>query len=157
MGGKMENKKLNIIKETAERLLKLLQIEATVEVLEDQQSGLVNVQIKTPEQGILIGYHGETLSALQLILGVLSGKRIGEWVKLTVNVGDYRQKREETLQRMALSAAQRAQFSGQPVVLENLSPPERRVIHLALSGHSEVETTSEGEGRERKLVIRPRK
>lgn len=157
MGGKMENKKLNTIRETAEQLLKLLQIEATVEVSEDQQGGLVNVQLKTPEPGILIGYHGETLSALQLILGVLSGKRIGEWVKLTVNVGDYRQKREETLQRMALSAAQRAQFSGQPVVLENLSPFERRVIHLALSGHSEVEATSEGEGRERKLVIRPRK
>lgn len=157
MDGKMENKKLNTIKETAEQLLKLMQIEATVEVLEDQQGGLANVELKTPEPGILIGYHGETLSALQLILGVLSGKRIGEWVKLTVNVGDYRQKREETLQRMALSAAQKAQFSGQPVVFENLSPFERRVIHLALSGHSEVETTSEGEGRERKLVIRPRK
>lgn len=153
----MENKKLETIKETAEQLLKLLQIEATVEVLEDQQGGLVNVQLKTPEPGILIGYHGETLSALQLILGVLSGKRIGEWVKLTVNAGDYRQKREETLQRMALSAAQRAQFSGQPVVFENLSSFERRVIHLALSGHSEMETISEGEGRERKLIIRPRK
>lgn len=149
--------KLGVIKQITEQLLKLLQIEATVEVSEDQQSGSVEIQIETPERGILIGYHGETLAAFQLVLGILVGKKTGEWAQLTVNIGDYRQKREQTLQRMAVSAAQRVQFSGQPVVLENLSSFERRVVHLALVDHPEVETSSEGEGRERKLVIRPRK
>lgn len=149
-------KDLKIIKAIVERLLSFLKLEATIDVLEDKENEAVRVQIETSQPGILIGYHGETLAALQLILGIMVNQKIDKWIKIIVNVGDYRQKREEVLKRMALSAAQRVHFSGEPVVLLSLSAFERRIIHLALADHLEVETSSEGEGKERRLVIRPR-
>ncbi len=152
----MADKNLTIIKETAEELLKLLGFEAQVAVEEDAENEAINVQVETEDAGVLIGYHGEAIAALQLILGMMVNKKVGEWKRVVVNVGDYREKREETLKRMAENAAQKAHFSGTPVVLSSLSPSERRIIHMTLSGNTEVETVSEGEGADRRLIIKPR-
>lgn len=151
----MAKDKLKTIQQTAEKLLELLGVEVKVEVTQKEDS--INVQLETQDPGVLIGYHGETLSAFQLILNVMAGKQTGEWKKIVVNVGDYRQKREEVLKRMALSAAQKAHFSGEPVSLTDLSPFERRIVHLVLSDNLDVETFSEGTGKERHLVVKPRK
>ncbi|MDO8551457.1 MAG: KH domain-containing protein [bacterium] len=152
----MAKDKLKTTKTITEKLLKLMGIEVKAEVTEDKENQSLNVQIETTEPGVLIGYHGETISALQLVLGLMVHKEINEWQRIVVNVGDYREKRTETLTRMALNAAQKAHFSGQPIVLNDLSSSERRIIHLALKDNAEVETFSEGEGRERRLVIKPR-
>jgi len=149
-------KALKTTQETAEKILKLIGIEAKVTASEDLANQAILVQLETNEPGILIGYHGETLAAYQLLLGIVLNKSLKVWTRVIVNVGDYREKREETLHRMALNAAQRAHFSGSPVILPSLSPGERRIIHLALKNNTEVETYSEGEGPERRLVIRPR-
>ena len=152
----MADNKLKLIKKTTEELIGLLGFEVKISVDEDKENEAVVVQIETAEEGMLIGYHGQTLSSLQLLLGMMMTKKLGEWKRLIVNIGDYRQKREEILKRMAMNAAQKAHFSGQPVVFSDLSPFERRVIHTILTDHADVETYSEGEGRERKLIIRPR-
>lgn len=148
--------KIKATKEITEELLKLLLLEAKVEVSEDQENKAINVAIDTEEPGILIGYHGETLSSLQLMLGIMVSKKINEWVRVVVNVGDYREKREEVLKRMALSAAQKAKFSQEPVTLPPLSGNERRIIHLALTDNPDVITESEGEGEERRVVVKPK-
>lgn len=152
----MKSDKLKIAKETVEKLLELLGIQAEVGVSEDKENALIMVQIETADPGVLIGYHGQTLNAFQLISGIMVSKKLEEWVHLVVNVGDYRQKREEVLKKMALSAAQKAHFSGELVVLTELSPAERRIVHIVLGDHPDVETYSEGEGQERRLVIKPR-
>ena len=149
---------LKTAKKSVEELLKLLDFEAVVEISEDKENQIIKIKCETEEPGVLIGHHGETLSALQLVLGIMVNKKLGgEWKRIVVDVGDYREKREETLRRMALTSAQKAYFSGEPVVFSFLSPWERRTIHLALKDDSRVETCSEGEGEERKLVIKPRK
>lgn len=148
--------KIKATKEITEELLKLLLLEAKVEVNEDQENKAISVAIDTEEPGILIGYHGETLSSLQLMLGIMVSKKINEWVRVVVNVGDYREKREEVLKRMALSAAQKAKFSQEPVTLPPLSGNERRIIHLALTDNPDVITESEGEGEERRVVVKPK-
>lgn len=152
----MKKNKLKITQEEAERLLELLGFKASVEITENKENEAIQIQIESEEPGILIGYHGETISAIQLVLGIIVSKKIGEWIRIIVNIGDYREKREEVLVKMAINAAQKAHFSNQPVVLTSLSAGERRIIHLALKDHPEVESFSEGEGRERKLVIKPR-
>lgn len=152
----MKKNKLKIIQEEVEGLLKLLAFDATVVTSEDEENKTFKVQIETKEPAVLIGYHGETISAVQLILGIMVSKKLGDWVRIIVNVGDYREKREEALRRMALSAAQKAHFSNEAVSLTSLSAAERRIIHLVLKEHPEVETYSEGEGKERRLVIKPR-
>lgn len=152
----MERNKIAKVQELAEKLLSMLDIAGQVAVSEDEENEALVVQIETGEAGVLIGYHGETVSSFQMILGMIANRQLGEWARVLVNVGDYRQKREETLTRMALNAAQKAHFSGQPVILSSLSSADRRIIHMVLKDHKEVETYSEGEGRERKLIIKPR-
>ena len=116
----------------------------------------LNLKFSDQDTGILIGYHGDTISALQFIINLLIYKKQGEWLRLVVNIGDYRQKRAAGLEQMALDSAQRVKFSGQPMALFNLNPYERRVIHELLSKDPSVTTESEGEARNRHLVIKPR-
>ncbi len=157
---KDNREKIKIIKEITEKIFSLGGFEALIDVAEDTENRLFKVEISPSEKenaGILIGYHGENLSSLQLILGVIVSKKIGEWTRVAVNIGDYRQKREEVLRRMALSAAWKVKFSGEPVFLPPLSSLERRMIHLALADHVDVVSESEGEGESRRVVVKPRK
>lgn len=138
-----------------EDLLHRLEIVGTVEVTMDEAEAY-RVRIETEETGLLIGHHGKTLESVQLIVGIIISKKIGQWVRVYVNVGDYREKREETLMHMAQRAADRALALGRPVELSRLSPSERRIIHLTLSGDERVETESIGEGDDRMLLVKPK-
>lgn len=149
--------KLKIVQEIVEELLELLRVEAKVEVGEDKENEAVKVQIETEEPGILIGHHGETLNALQLILGLIINKKLEEWQRIIVNVGDYREEREKQLKNLALNTAQKVKFSREPAILTGLSSFERRIIHLALAEHPDIVTESEGEGNYRRLVVKPKK
>ena len=138
------------------RLLTELGVKAEAVASFDEENGIINLQIESPEAAFLIGFHGETLQALQLILSFVSHKISGDWIKVVVNVGDYRQKREEQLRRLALNLAMKAKFSGEVQTIPNLSAAERRIVHLALTNHPEVVSESEGEGRQRILTIKPK-
>jgi len=146
---------LEVIKQIAEELLHKLEITGAISVTTDE-SGAYRVHIETEETGLLIGFHGRTLESLQMILGMIVSRKLGKWERVYVNVGDYREKREEALMYMAQRAAERALASGRPIELTRLSAAERRVIHLTLSGDERVKTESEGEGSERKLIISPK-
>ena len=143
------------VKQISEELLAKLEIEGTVSVAIDE-TGAYRVHIETQETGLLIGYHGRTLESFQIILGIMVSKALGSWVKVYVNVGDYREKREETLMHMAMRAAERAIASGRAVELPDLTASERRVVHLTLSGDERVETESVGEGMSRTLLVKPK-
>ncbi|MBI5613308.1 KH domain-containing protein [Candidatus Gottesmanbacteria bacterium] len=138
-----------------EELLSRLEIAGTVSVDIDE-TGAYRVHIATEETGLLIGFHGKTLESFQIILGIMISKSVGEWVHVYVNVNDYREKREEALMHMAQRAADRVLETGRSVELARLSPSERRVIHLTLSGDERVMTESIGEGEDRRLVVRLR-
>ncbi|MBI2404932.1 KH domain-containing protein [Candidatus Gottesmanbacteria bacterium] len=143
------------VKHITEELLNQLEISGVVSVDTDE-TGAFRVHIETEETGLLIGFHGKTLESFQIILGIMVSKALGQWVKVYVNVGDYREKREEALMLMAQRAAQRVTITGRPVELTRLSPSERRVIHLTLSGDERVTTESIGEGDSRILVVKPK-
>jgi spoIIIJ-associated protein len=143
------------IQQLSQDLLTRLDVSGSVTVDTDE-SGAYRVNIQTEETGLLIGFHGRTLESFQMILGMIIAKVIGSWQRVYVNVGDYREKREEALMYMAQRAAERALASGRPVELSRLSSSERRVIHVTLSGDDRVTTESSGDGSERKLVITPK-
>ncbi|MCX6817027.1 MAG: KH domain-containing protein [Candidatus Beckwithbacteria bacterium] len=146
----------NIAKLT-KQLLSQLGVEPTKITISSPEpdSYLLDLELADQEMGMLIGYHGDTISALQLMLNLLLYRQKGEWCKLVVNIGDYRQKREETLIKLAQDTAQRVKFSGQPMALFNLNPFERHTIHAFLSTDPKVATESEGEGRNRHLIVKP--
>jgi len=151
----MEKKTLTIVKKTTEELLKHLQVKVKVKA-EVDEANVVHVSLETEETGILIGYHGETLSSLQLILGLIIYKKLGRWVRIVVNVGDYRERRAEILKQMALKTAERVKTTGEPASLPFLNSGERRIIHLTLQDDLEIYTESEGEGENRRVIIKPR-
>ena len=144
-----------VIQQITETILSKLEIIGSVTVATDE-SDAFRVAIETEETGLLIGYHGKTLEGLQAILGVIVSKELSRWVKIYVNVGDYREKREETLMHMALRAADRAILLNREVELPRLSPSERRIIHLTLSGDERVLTESIGDGESRTLLVKPK-
>ena len=149
----MEDKKT--VQELTEDLLFRLGVTGTVTVDIDETEAY-RVHIETEETGLLIGFHGRTLESFQIILGLLVSKKLEKWMRVYVNVGDYREKREEALMLMAQHAAERALTMGRSVELANLSASERRVIHLTLSGDERVETESTGEGSRRILLVKPK-
>lgn len=145
---------VKVVKQATEELLAQLEVNATVAVeLVDE---VYQVKVETEESGLLIGFHGETLSSFQLILGLIVYKKLGSWTRVVVEVGDYRARREEQLRQMAESYAAQVLATGQPVALPPLPPIERRIIHLALQERTDVETASEGEGNLRRVVVKPK-
>ena len=155
----MNEETTKIIKEEISALVSQLGIEAEIEISVEEQAEdkIINIQLESPQAAFLIGFHGETLQSLQLVISFLCHRILGQWAKVLVNVGDYRQKREEQLQRLALSLAMKAKFSGEVQTIPNLSPSERRFVHLVLSENPDVYSESEGEGKQRQLTIKPKK
>jgi spoIIIJ-associated protein len=152
----MAKDKKTIIEDLLKELLDHLEVQTKAAVKEDKE-GVVHIQLETDDPGVLIGYHGETLTSLQLLLALMNYRQTNEWKRILVDVGDYRERRKESLERMALSAAQKVKFSGEEQALPFMTAAERRLIHLALTEDEEVMTESEGEGRNRRVVIKPKR
>jgi spoIIIJ-associated protein len=120
--------------------------------------GLPSVQLSIHGEygGILIGRHGDTLAAIQFILGLITSRRADRRVRIVVDVEGYRERRAKLLRDMALRAAERAQRYRQPIFMDPMMPAERRIVHLALQDHPSVSTHSIGEGENRRVVVSPR-
>lgn len=146
-----------ILTELSEELVKLIGINAEVEVNEIEE-GSFEVNLKTEEEaGLLIGFRGENINSIQTVLTLMYKGQTDEWVRVMVNIGDYRQKQEDKLKDLADQTVERVIETGQPQPIYNLTAGQRRVIHLYLADNKEVASSSEGEGDERYLVISPRK
>lgn len=149
----MEDQDLKLITEEMQKILDLVNIEAAVKVQTDE-AGVVHLSLDSENAGLLIGYYGQTLAALQLVFNLIIYRKLGTWVKIVLNVGDWRERREEYLKNLALNLAQRVEASGEPAACPYLSAAERRIVHLALQDHTQVVTESEGEGEDRRLIVR---
>lgn len=132
----------------------LLGLNAEFKLLEDDEA--ISLALETEDSGIVIGYHGETLEALQLILSLILAKEQGEFKRVSIEVGDYKKNREEWLEKIALDAKEKALAENKEVFLSDLKSWERRVVHLLLQDDKEVVSQSTGEGKERVLVVKPR-
>lgn len=135
-------------------------VEATAAVeliVGSDDQDVVEVNVKTDQDtGLLIGRRGETLGAIQSFLSLGARQHLGDWVRVVVNIGDWRDKEEERLKDLAAQVADRAKSTGESQTLYNLTAGQRRIVHMALSEDKEVETSSEGEGSERYLVVKPK-
>jgi spoIIIJ-associated protein len=107
--------------------------------------------------GLLIGRRGETLRSVQFMVNLLVSRKVQKWPQVVVDVGNYRQRRQESLEGLARRMAERVRQSGRPLTLEPMGAYERRIVHLALRADPTVYTESSGEGDNRKVVIYPAK
>ena len=118
--------------------------------------GEVSLEIRGEGLGLLIGRHGATLDALQMLAGVVANSGYQAGARIIVDAENYRERRREMLRKMALQQAEKAKETQQEVVIPDLKAFERRIVHLALVDDPEIETYSEGEGDDRCIVISPR-
>lgn len=104
--------------------------------------------------GILIGKHGQTLDALQYLTNLAANRDMSEEkVRISIDVENYRKRREETLYRLAMRLADKVKRTGDKITLEPMSRHERKVIHMALQDERRILTYSDGEEPFRKVVI----
>ncbi len=125
----------------------------TVEVKFDPASSVYHVSLQSPEPALLIGYHGETLSALQLFVSIHLNQLLGEKITLSLNVNDYKERRQTSIESLADTAVAKVRATGQPHTLPPMTPAERRLVHLYLADSADVSTTSIGEGRDRSVIV----
>ncbi|MCD1024532.1 RNA-binding cell elongation regulator Jag/EloR [Enterococcus montenegrensis] len=133
------------------------ELNAPALVKTERENGLVIFHLDTKKQGILIGKHGKMLNALQYLAQVFIHRVAKNKLSVVVNVGDYRQKRQAILERLAQRTAEKVKRTGRPVFLEPMPAFERKQIHSALSHDDSVKTHSEGDEPYRYLVVEPNK
>lgn len=136
-------------------LFSRLQIKAEVSIKREEENHF-KVNIQSEDTGLLIGRHGETINSLQLVLGIMLYKKLGSWVRVLVDIGDYRKDREQSIKEMVERITAEVEEKNQPVVLPYLTPYERRIVHMMLADHQKVASESSGEGKDRYVTIKPR-
>lgn len=166
----MDKKEIKIIQEITEKLLKLLDVDGDFEILEparnasasvaggskDKDKESVEIVLNTKDTGVVIGYHGDTLEGLQLVLSLCVARNLGRFVRISVDVGDYKKNRTEVLKALAQETKERVLAEGREIAIPELKSWERRIVHLLLEEDGDVMSESQGEGRDRVLVVSPK-
>ncbi len=140
----------------AEKFLKdlfaAMKIETKITCTFDSEYTL-NVELEGEEMGLLIGKRGQTLDSVQYLTSLVVNKDMEDYVRVKVDIEDYRKRRKETLEKLAKNIAFKVKRSRRSVTLEPMNPYERRIIHSALQNDRYVTTHSEGEEPYRKVVV----
>ena len=136
-------------------ITKALAAPALVKVERSKQG--MTFQLENNKPGLLIGKHGKVLNALQYLAQVFIHRLAKNKLSVIVNVGDYRERRAASLERLALNTAAKVKKTGQPVFLEPMPAFERKQIHALLTNYTEIATYSEGEEPFRYLVVEKKK
>jgi spoIIIJ-associated protein len=135
-----------------QHILRYMNLRASVQVRSTHPLTL-NIQGINENLGLLIGRRGETLAALQLLVGLIFGHRTKRRIRIVIDAENYRERREANLRSLALRVAQQVRNYRRSIALEAMPPHERRIVHLALSDSKDISTESIGEGEERRVVI----
>ena len=136
-----------------ERILEELGLEASVAVEEGEEE--IHADIEGEEVGLLIGRHGQTIDAIQLLAYQAAFRGRQDRKRVSVDAAGYRRRQGESLRRRADLAAEDAVSHGQAVEMDPMSSNERRVVHEHLRDRPEIETYSEGDEPNRVLVVAP--
>jgi spoIIIJ-associated protein len=147
----LEKDAAQVVAEILDTLLELLDVTGEVEVLSDDIP--LSLDIKGDDLGILIGRRGQTLASLEYITKLIVVGRLKTWLPLTVDVGGYKKRRSDSLQRLALYLAEQVKSRRRDITMEPMPADERRIVHLTLADNPDVTTHSIGEGENRKVVI----
>ena len=141
------------IRDFLESVFKAMGLTVTIQIEKEEDSNVVNVDLKGDDMGVLIGKRGQTLDALQYLTNLAVNKNSEEYVKVKIDTEDYRKRRRETLENLAKNIAYKVKRTKRPVSLEPMNPFERRVIHSTLQNDKFVTTHSEGEEPYRHVVV----
>ncbi len=141
------------IRDFLNKVFAAMELEVEILVEREENSNVINVELKGSDMGVLIGKRGQTLDSLQYLTNLAVNKNAEEYVKVKIDTEDYRKRRKETLENLAKNIAYKVKRTKRPVSLEPMNPFERRIIHSALQNDKFVTTHSEGEEPYRHVVV----
>lgn len=141
------------IREFLTKVFDAMGLEVEILVEKEADGKTINVELKGPDMGVLIGKRGQTLDSLQYLTNLAVNKTSEEYLKVKIDTEDYRKRRKETLENLAKNIAYKVKRTKHSVSLEPMNPFERRVIHSALQNDKFVTTHSEGEEPYRYVVV----
>ncbi|HVA96122.1 MAG TPA: R3H domain-containing nucleic acid-binding protein [Candidatus Acidoferrales bacterium] len=150
----LTDKERKDVEQLIEKLFSLLEIEGTFTL--EEHDDVLDIMMETKDTGIVIGYHGEVLESLQLVLSLAIAKKIGRFVRASIEVDGYKKNRTEYLHNLAMQTKEKALSENKEQVLSSLKSWERRIIHVYLQEDDQVTSESSGEGKERVLIIKPK-
>lgn len=139
-------------RQIVEDILNRIKIDYKINRVE-YENGRIRINIVGKDMGLLIGRKGETLNSLQFIVGLIMNRKRDEKVRVILDVEDYRKKREQSLEALALRLSDKVKKTRKNVVMRPMSSQERRIVHTALQGDPQVTTYSMGDEPNRKVVI----
>ena len=143
--------KADIARDYLDGILKKMGLNVEIEATDGDES--IVLALKGEGLGVVIGRRGETLDALQYLSSLVANREGGTYKRVSIDIGDYRQKREETLEALARKLAAQAVRTGRSVTLEPMNPYERRVIHSAVQEIEGATSRSIGEEPNRRVII----
>ena len=149
----VEQTKNNNVLEFVEKILEYMGLDAETELLEKDNSTIIN--LFATDSASVIGYRGEVIDAIQTLAGACLNIGKKEYKKVVVDCENYREKRQNTLINLAKKLEEKATALRREVILEPMSPYERRIIHTALANSETCTTKSEGSEPNRYVVIVP--
>lgn len=153
----IEEAAVDAAKEFLQKIFNAMRIEVVMEKFINKNEGVVTFKLHGSDMGILIGKHGQTLDSLQYLTNLVANKNSAERIRIVIDIEDYRERRVETLNRLAQRLADKVKRTGERVVLEPMNPHERKIIHVALQNDRRITTLSEGEEPYRRVVIELKK
>lgn len=130
-----------------------MDLDAEVESRYDRENGVLILDMKGDNMGVLIGKRGQTLDSLQYLVSLVVNKGSEGYIHVKADTENYRERRKKTLENLAKNIAAKVKRSRYSVALEPMNPYERRIIHSALQGDRYVTTYSEGEEPYRKVIV----
>ncbi len=140
------------VRQVVEDLLNRMKIDYQINQIE-YEAGRVRINIVGNDMGLLIGRKGETLNAVQYIIGLMLNRNREERLRVVLDVEDYRKKREESLEALALRLSDKVKRTRKNVVMRPMSSQERRIVHTILQEDPQISTFSLGDEPNRKVVI----
>lgn len=146
--------KLERALEFTRELLEHMHISGVVEGEADEEA--VSLRVTGDDLGILIGRKGQTLDSLQYLISLAVNRQGGDWIRINLDIGDYKAKKAESLRTLAQRAARRVADTGRRVALDAMSAAERRIVHKELQTFPGVMTQSEGQEPYRRVVVLPK-
>lgn len=142
------------VKEFLNDVFKTMSLEVEIDLDYNKEENLMNINLKGPEMGVLIGKRGQTLDSLQYLASLVANKNKEEsYIRVKLDTENYRERRKETLENLAKNIAYRVKRTKKNVSLEPMNPYERRIIHSALQNDKYVCTKSDGEEPFRHVVV----
>jgi len=150
-----EDSTVAVAQETLTKIISLMSMDTRISAVRKGDDIVLNIEGNNT--GILIGHKGRTLEALEFIVNKAVNRATETKVRVIVDTENYRQRKEESLKGLALKMGDQAKRTKKTVTINSVNPHDRRIIHLALKGDSQVQTKSDGEGLFKKVYIIPNK